>query len=161
MKFIPYILYLYLLGLHYVILSDITSIYGATIDLAALIVSLVALYKSELTALMFGLAAAIVIGAMNLSIMPWEMFLLGSISLVVHQCSFRLNLESVTSRLLLLGVIIFIHKGVIALVLAPSDILYLLLRTILTGTVYTLILGWLFFAYKDGRISWGRIKELF
>jgi len=160
-RIIPYILYLYLLALHYVILSDMTSIYGATIDMAALIVSLVALYKSELTALLLGIAAAVVIGAMDLSLMPWEMFLLGSISLIVHQCSFRLNLESITSRLLLLGVILLVHKAAITLVMAPSDFLFLLLRSVITGTIYTLILGWLFFAYKDGHISWGRIKELF
>jgi hypothetical protein len=46
-RLIPYLLYLLLVGLHQVILKDVTMIYNATINLPAFLVLAIAIYKSE------------------------------------------------------------------------------------------------------------------
>jgi len=161
MRILPYLFYLYLLGLHVTILNDVTAIYGVTVDLAALLVILVALHKGDLTALWFALVVGIVVGSLRLDLMPWEMLILGAISLAIHQCSRRMNLESLTSRLLLLGGFLLLHKLTISLVLSTSDFALVLIRQVVPGTVYTLLFGWLFLLYRDGRLTWDKLKALF
>ncbi|MBN2226874.1 MAG: hypothetical protein JW763_05880 [candidate division Zixibacteria bacterium] len=161
MRILPYLLYLYLLGLHLTILSDVTSIQGVRIDLAALLVILVALYKSDLVALWFALASGIVVGSLRLDLMPWEMFVLGVIAVAIHQSSRRMNLESLTSRLLLLGGFLLLHGLAISLVISTSDFGTMLIRQVIPGTVYTLLFGWLFLLWRDGCLTWEKIKALF
>ena len=161
MRILPYLLYLYLLGLHITILSDVTSIQGVSVDLAALLVILVALYKSDLVAIWFAMGVGIVAGSLRLDLMPWEMFVLGVIALAIHQCSRRMNLESLTSRLLLLGGFIFLHHLIIGVVLSTSDFTLMLIRQVIPGTVYTLLFGWLFLLWRDGRLTWEKLKALF
>ncbi|UCD16740.1 MAG: hypothetical protein JSV44_09810, partial [Candidatus Zixiibacteriota bacterium] len=144
MKVIPYILYIYLLGFHITILSRVTAIYGITIDLTALLVALIALRKNDLTAVWFALAAGIVAGTVRLDLMPWEMLFLAGIALAIHRCSTRMNLESISSRMLLLGGALLIHQLLISVVVSTADFLNILLRLILPGTIYTLVFGWLF-----------------
>ena len=161
MSIIPYIFYLYLLGFHVTILSDITSIFGVTIDLAALMVCLIAIYKNELSALWFAIAAAIVAGAMKLEIMPWEMLFLGALALAVRHLSVRLNLDSTASKLLLLAGGLLFHRLALTLAISPADFFTLLYRYIIPSVIYTWCLGWLYFLYRDGRITWAKFKALF
>lgn len=161
MKVIPYILYLFLLAFHLVITRDITVIYGAEIDLAVLIITLIALYKSETTTLWFAVCAGIISGSIRLDLMPWEVLSLALPALAVHQIGTRINLESVTSRLILMAGFLLIHQSVITLVISSSDFLTLIYRTILPGAVYTLIIGGIAFQMLDGRITWKKIKSLF
>lgn len=161
MSIMPYILYLYLLGFHVTIFSDVSSIYGVTIDLAALMVCLVAIYKSELTALWFALAAAIVVGAMRLEMMPWELLFLGILAVIVKHLSIRVNLESLASRLLLLAGGILFHKLAVSLTVSSAGFFMMLYRYIIPGVFYTWVLGWVYFMYRDGRITWTKFKALF
>lgn len=161
MRVIPYILYLYLLAFHYTILSGVVAVWGVTVDLTALMVILVGLYKSETTALWFAVGAAVVSGTLRLDLMPWELFLLGSTALVVSRVSIKMNLESITSRLIILGGFLFIHQLAITLLTSPDDIVFMLYRSIVPCTLYSLIIGWFYFQFKDGRITWQKVKSLF
>ena len=111
MRFIPYILYLFLLALYLTILRDITYICGAQIDLAVLMAALVALYKSEMTTFWFAVCIAIISGTPLLDLLPWEMIILVIPALIVNQISARINLESLTSRLILVAGYLLIHQA--------------------------------------------------
>lgn len=161
MKIIPYILYLFLLAFHIIISRDITVIFGAQIDLAVLMITLIALYKRETTALWFAVCAGIISGSIRLDLMPWEVLSLTIPALAVHQIGTRINLESVTSRLILMAGFLLVHQSVITLVISGSDFLTLIYRTILPGTFYTLIIGGIAFQLLDRRITWKKIKVLF
>jgi hypothetical protein len=149
------------LAFHYSILSGITSIYGVRIDLVALIVALVALYKREMAVLWFSLSAAIVAGTSNLEIMYWEMILLAGSGLIINQISTRINLESMTSRVLILAGFLLIHNIFITFLISSADVLFQTYRVILPSTLYSLIIGWFILQIKDGKITWRKTKELF
>lgn len=161
MRIIPFILYLFLLAFHNSILSDMTSILGARIDLAVLIVALVALYKSEVVSLWFALMVGIIMGTLRLDLMPWEMLVLGASSLMTSQVRLRVNLDSMTTRMIILAALIFIHQVIISLIISASGILYASYKMILPAVIFTLIPGWLYFQFKDGNITWGKIRSLF
>ena len=161
MKVIPYILYLYILALHETILSDLLSIYGAAIDLAVLMVVLIALYKSELTTLWFAVCAAVIAGTVRPDMMTWQMLALVVPAMVVSRVSARVNLESLSSRLLILGGFLLIHESVISFLLSHDGPLFVIYRLILPSAVYSLLVGWIFFLIIDGRITWQKVKALF
>lgn len=161
MRIIPYIFYLFLLALHLILIKDITTIYGASIDLTVLMITLVALYKSETATLWFAFCAGIIAGSIRLDLMPWEMLSLVIPALSVNQIGTRINLESVTSRLILMAGFLLIHQSIVTLVISSSDFPTLIYKAILPGTIYTLIIGGIIFQTIDGRITWKRIKTLF
>ncbi len=161
MKIVPYILYLFLLALHMTLLSDFLSIQGFSINLAVLLVSLIAFYKEELVALWFGVFVGIVYGSVDPSIMPWQVLMLAVIALVVHQLSIGMNLDSITSRLIILVVAIFVHTIISSALISTDDFFYNIYRIILPSTLYTLVIGWLFFLIKDSHVTGKKIKSLF
>jgi len=161
MKLIPYILYLYLLALHMTILSEVTTLYSATIDMAALLVAMVAFYKSESTTVWFALAVGILAGTQRSDLMPWHMASLTVLGVIINQISTKINLESSTSRLLIMAGMILFHEVLITLVISTSDFFTMLYKFILPSTVYTILIGWLFFQFKDDHINWQKIKALF
>lgn len=161
MRFIPYILYLFLLALYLTILRDITYICGTQIDLAVLMAALVALYKSEMTTFWFAVCIAIISGTPLLDLLPWEMIILVIPALIVNQISARINLESLTSRLILVAGYLLIHQAVLTLIVAGNDFFILLYKSILPTMVYSLVIGWLIFQILDGRITWKKTKALF
>jgi len=161
MRIIPYILYLFLLAFHLTIVKDITVIYGAFIDFTVLMVALVALYKGESTALWFAVCVGIIAGSVRLSLMPWEMLLLVIPAFVINQISARINLESMTSRLMIVGLFLFLHQAVIELVVSTEGYLFLLYASVLPTTIYSLVVGWIIFQMLDGHITWKKVKTLF
>ncbi len=161
MKIVPYIFYLFLITFHNTILSGAISIWDARIDLVVLIVALVALYKGELVGIWFAFSAAVVAGSLRLDLIPWEMLVLGLSALIIHQVSLRVNLESITTRMIILAAIILFHQLVMALVISAETFLYSGYKVILPSIIYTLVPGWLFFQFKDGNITWAKIKSVF
>jgi cell shape-determining protein MreD len=161
MKIIPYILYLLLLACYNTVLSEIISIYGVAVNLAVLMVALVALNKSEPVALWFAIAAGIVAGSVRLDLMPWQVMILGLAAITVNHIGRRVNLDAILSRLLILAGVILIHTLIFAILVTPDNIPYLIYRIVLPSTLYTLIIGWLFFLIKDGHLTWAKIKALF
>ena len=161
MKAVPYILYLLLIAFYLTILSDLISIFGIRFDLVAMLVVLVGLFKNETVALWFALSVALVAGTQRLDIMPWEMLVLGGGALIVNQVSLRVNLESVMSRLIVVGVFVFFHQIIQSLFISYESIFYSLYKIILPSVLYALVVAWLFFRIKDGNITWLKIKSLF
>ena len=161
MKVIPYLLYLFLITFHSVILSDIISILGVRLNLLILIVVIIGLFKSETEAVWFGLAAGIIVGANRLDLMPWEVLVITIIAVAVKQVSSRINLESFASKVVVLASSVFLHGIIISLIISTEEFFFVLVSYILPGTAYTVLIGLIFFLIKDGRISRQKIKALF
>ncbi len=161
MKIIPYILYLFLIAFYVTIFSDFVAIYGVTIDLVVFLVVAVGLFKDEIEATWFGVAAGIVAGATRLDLMPWDVLTIGVIAFAANQMGTRINLESLLSKIIVLATAVLLHGIVQTLVISADNFFYVLLRFVMPSMVYTVLLGVLFFLIKDGRISWEKTKALF
>jgi len=161
MKVLPYLLYLFLITFHSIILSDIISILGARLNLLVLIIVIIGLFKSETEAVWFGLSAGIIVGAARLDLMPWEVLIITIIAVAVKQVSSRINLESLASKVVVLASGVFLHEVIMALIISTEEFFFILVRYILPGTAYTVLIGLIYFLVKDGRISRQKIKALF
>ena len=161
MRVIPYLLYLFLITFHSIILTDLISILGVRLNMPILIIVLIGLFKSETEAIWFGLSAGIIIGAARLDLMPWEVLVITVIAVAVKQVSSRINLESLASKVVVLACSVFLHEVIITLIISTEEFFFILIRNILPGTAYTVLVGLLFFLIKDGRISREKIKALF
>ena len=161
MRAVPYILYLLLIATHQVIWRDVTSIFGVMINLAALMVVLVALYKTEMIAVWFGFLAGVVLAAGNPAMIGWHAFALAVLGLVAFHVSERLNLESLYARLLLVSGIVFIHNLLKLLINQTDGLFYLFWTSVITGVVYTTFVALLFFTVKERKITVQRLKSFF
>lgn len=161
MKIIPYLLYLFLITFHSIILSDIISILGVRLNVLILIIVMIGLFKTETEAVWFGLSAGIIVGAARLDLMPWEVLVITVIAVAVKQVSSRINLESLASKVVVLASSVFLHEVVLSLIISTEDFFFILIRYILPGTAYTVLFGLILFLIKDGRISRQKIKALF
>ena len=161
MRIVPYVLYVLLIAFHEVIFKDVTSIGSASINLPALLVVLVAVYKSELAATWFGFVAGLVAAAAMTGRMGWFALLMAALGLVVWHVSRRLNLESLYSKLLLILGGILAHNIFMLLITGLDDFFYRLFAVALTGAVYTTVVAWIFFLFKEGHITYSKIRSLF
>lgn len=161
MKIIPYIIYLFLLAFHYTIFSELISIYGAVVDLTVLLVALIAIYRGKTTTLWFAFAAGIVAGTTRPDLMPYEILILCSGGLIINRLCLRINLESITSRLIIIGGLLVFHAVVINLILFAGELPYMLWRSVFPDTFYSLLIVWPILLSFDGRITWSKIKALF
>ncbi len=161
MRVLPYLLYLFLITFHSIILSDLMSILGVRLNVLILIIVLIGLFKSDTEAIWFGLSAGIIVGAARLDLMPWEVLVITVIAVAVKQVSSRINLESLASKVVVLACSVFLHEVIITLIISTEEFFFILIRYILPGTAYTVLIGLLFFLIKDGRISREKFKALF
>jgi rod shape-determining protein MreD len=161
MRIVPYLLYLLLIAGHATILRDLTSIYGVTVNLTALMVLLVAVYKSELTSLWFGLAAGLVMAAGIPSQLGVQALIMTALAVGAFHARERLNLDSFYAKLLLVIGGVVLHN-IALLVLQPGPGFWFLLLTVaLPGALYSSLLGWVFFLLKEKRFNWQSIKAIF
>lgn len=161
MTLLPYLLYLFLIGLYRVVLLDLTTIAGVSVNLAALVVLLVTLYKSELTSMWFGFAVGLALGVADPQRMGWHALAMALLALAAFQLRTRLNLESLWARVLLLLGGVFLHNVLILVIAWNSGLIGRLFDWALPGAVYTTVMGWLFFLLKDRRITMRRLRTLF
>ena len=162
MRVIPYLIYLLLIAFHVVILQDATTIYTAYLNLPALIVLVVAIYKDDIPATWFGFVAGIVAFAGGPpSQLGWQGLLMGAIALVACQVRDRLNLESLRAKLLLVVGGLLFHNTAVLLIGQADGFLLSLATYVLAGTVYTAVAAWLFFLFKERVITIDRIKAIF
>jgi len=162
MTIIPYILYLLLIGAHVVILRDQTSIATITLNLPAMIVLLVALYKDDVKATWFGFLAGLVMAAGG---PPWQFgwqaLIMSLMALVSCSVRVRLNLDSINAKLLfILGGVLF-HNLVILIIDGTDGFFFYVVSSALPGAVYTTVLAWIFFMFKERRITVARVRALF
>ncbi len=160
-KYIPYILYLLLIGLHQVILKDWTQINAAFINLPLMIVLCIGLYKTEITTGWFAFLVGIVISAGNYEMIGWQALLVTAIAISSFNICTHLNLESIFSRVLVVTSGVFIHN-VITLMIEGFDNFFIRVWSVaLLGAIYTSLLAWLFFLFKDEKITYKKFKEIF
>jgi len=161
-RVIPFILYLFLIAADQVMLKEFTAVYSAQINVAALLVLAVAVYKQELVAARFGLAAGLVLAAGHPALMGWQALWLVGLGLLAFHTREQLNLESLYARLLLvLGGVIVHNLLVLVTTSGITEFWYSLITTVLPGAVYTTLVAWLFFLFKEGRITWAKVRALF
>lgn len=161
MRTIPYLLYLLLVAFHEVILRDVTAFYGITINLPAIIVLIIALHKSELTAAWFGFVVGVVMSAGNPQVMGWNALVLSILAVVAFHARERLNLDSFAARMILVIGGVLIHNVVSILVNQSSEFVYQLWRLALSGTLYTGVVATLFLMVLESRRSSKQARTLF
>jgi cell shape-determining protein MreD len=150
-----------MIGLYAVVLRDITSIYTASINLAALLVLVVALYKTELTAIWLGFLTGLVLTAGSPGTIGWYGLMYGGLGLVGYHVRERLNLESLYAKLLLVfGGTLLVN--ILVLPISGTDAFFYRLATVaLAGAVYTTAVGYVFFLFKEDVITFKKIKSIF
>jgi rod shape-determining protein MreD len=160
-RVIPFLLYLWLVSLHQVLLGEAVTIYGVGINLPALVVLLVGLHKSELDACWFGFMVGLVayVGTDNMT--GWHALVMTLIGYLAYHARSRVNLESLWSRLLLVFAGVAVHN-IVMLAMGRSDaVLFLLVTRALTGALYTTIIAWIFFLFSEGKITFQKFKAIF
>lgn len=161
MKIIPYFIYLLLIAMFKVIFQDLTSIYGISINITALLVMTVAIYKSEMVSLWFGTIAGLVLSAGSPHLFGAYVLLTAALGITTYHTRQRLNLESLYSRLLLIFFGVILYSALILLVNSLDGFGYLFITNILPSAIYTTLIGWIFFLIKEDRITLFKIKALF
>ncbi|UCE25467.1 MAG: rod shape-determining protein MreD [Candidatus Zixiibacteriota bacterium] len=160
-RVIPFLLYLWLIGLHQVILGEVVSVYGVGVNLPALMVLLVSIYKSELDSCWFGFFAGVVAYAGLPQMWGWYALILAVMGYLANHVRARINVESLYSRLLLVFVVVLIHNVALLLTGKSDGVLYLLASQAVIGAFYTTAVGWIFFMFKEGRITFQKFKAIF
>lgn len=161
MKAIPYLFYLWLLGMHEVFGAEQTTFFGTEINLAALVVLLLTFYKREMTCLWFGFVAGLFLGAAHPALMGWSATLYAFAGLVGFHLRQRLNLDSMYARLLLiLGGTVLINT-LSQFIWVNDEFWYVLISSSLPGALYTTLIGWVFFLFKDDYITFAKLKSIF
>jgi rod shape-determining protein MreD len=160
-RLIPYLLYLLLVGLYQVILKDVTQVYNAAINLPAVLVLAVAIYKSETSATWFGFLVGVVMAAGMQYRVGWHALILAALALAAFHFRQRLNLDSMYSRVLLITGGVLAHNVLSLAVDQPQAFIYQLWSNALLGAVYTALLVWVFFLFKDGKITFRKLKAIF
>ncbi len=160
-RIIPFVLYFLLLAMHQVIWKDLTGIFGAAINLAAMIVILIAIYRTEMTAVWFGFVAGLVAAAGIPGSMGWQALTLAGVGLAAYHMRERLNLDSLNAKLLLVLGGVLVHNVCTLIIVQTDAFWYRLVVNAVTGAVYTALVAWLFFLVKEKRITVRKIRSIF
>lgn len=161
MKYVSFLIYLFLLTGYEVLLKESLSNYGIYFNFAAFIVLLLVLHKSEQTALWFGFAAGVTLSAGNPHIMGYQAASLAALGLVSWQVSRRLNLESFNAKLLLIFTGILVHNIITVVFSTPVAYWVGQWYVVLMGAIYTGLLAALFIFVQKGELTVHRIKAIF
>ncbi len=161
MKVVPYLVYLFVLSFFQVILSEPLSIGAAHIAIAPLIISLVAIYKSQTEAIWFGAAAAFVVNTGAPDAAAAGMIVAALIALGANYFKSRLNLESLPAKIAVVSAGCLLFELTRVTFLSTADVFYIYAVDSLPSTVYTSVVAYMFFLFKDGYISYARIREVF
>ncbi len=162
MTVIPYILYLLLVAAHVVILRDLTSIYAVPLNMPVLLVLLVALYKDDVKTTWFGFLAGLVMAAGGPpSLLGWQALIMASLALASCFVRIRINLDSLSAKLLFVFGGVTLHNLITLLLDGIDGFLYFLASSVLAGAIYTTVAAWLFFMFKERRLTVERVRALF
>ena len=164
MRFIPYILYLLLIAFFRTNLVALFTFGSAQIYLTALVVLLVALHQDDLTSLWFGFAAGLIYDAPDPEFMGASMIILSLLGVVTSIIKRRFNLDSLKGRVLLVVVGLLVYS-------IPYTIIYVstgigeffesLVKGSFLSIIYTGLVGWIFFMFHSGHLSYKKIKSIF
>jgi cell shape-determining protein MreD len=161
MRLVPLLTYLLLIAFHQAILNDLTSIHGVAINAVALITLAVALYKDEFASLWFGMLAGLVSAVPTPAVMGWSSLVLAALGLLGYHVRGRLNLDSLAAKLWYMAGGLLAHNLAMLVMIGTTDFWFRLVTVALPGVVYTLVVAWIFFLFKDGRLSSSRVKAMY
>ena len=161
MKLLPYLLYLLIIAMHEVIWRELTAFYFVALNLPAMVVVTVAIYKSETTAAWFGFFAGVVIAAARPGTMGWQALFLAVLAVAVYHIREKLNLESIYSKLLLIVGAVFVHNIASILINGTDRFFYMIWMYCLPSTAYTTVVAWVFFLFKERKITAEKLKSVF
>ena len=161
MRIIAYVIYLLLIGLHAVIFRDITSVMNVVINLPAGLVMLVALYKDEVPVTWFGFTAGLVAAAGTPDRIGWGALLMAALALAACFVKERLNLDSLRAKLLLVFAGVFVHNVAMLIMGRADGFLILLGTSAFAGAIYTSLIAWIFFLFKEGKLTVEKLKSIF
>jgi len=160
-RVVPFLIYLILIVFHQVIFRDLSSIYNVSFNLAGFFILCIALYKDEFVVLWFGFAAGIVVSAGDPQQMGWFSLMFAFIGFIAFHVRGRLNLESMSAKLgLIAGGIFLCNIGEI-IINGSDNFIFQTVYTALPSTIYTSVVAWLFFLFKEKRITTEKFKSLF
>ena len=161
MRIVPYLLYLLLVAFHGVVLKEATAVAGVQLNLAAFLVLAVALYKREVTALWFGFAAGLTLGAGYPELVGWHALVLSMLGLVAYHVHRRVNLDSLYAKLLLMFAGVYAHNVVLLLIERVDGFLLGLVSPAATGALYSEVMALVFFVFKEGKVTAQKVRSLF
>lgn len=160
-RMLPFAFYLLMVGFHQVILKDATELFGVSINLPVLLVLAVAVYKSEITSAWFALAVGIVLGTGFPEGMGWHSLTLALIALAAFHLRQRLNLDSMNAKLAIVSGGCLVHNILSVFIERTDGYTLDLWRIMFLGVIYTTFVAWLFFATKEGQITYKKIRAIF
>jgi len=160
-RLLPYLLYLLLIAMHEVIWRDVTGLFFVALNLPAMIVAMVATYKSQTAAAWFGFLAGVVISASEPSLMGWHGILLAALGLAVYHIREKLNLESIYSKVLLIVGAVLFHNIFSGVINGTDRFFYTLWTFCLPSTAFTSVVAWIFFLFKERSITAEKLKSVF
>jgi hypothetical protein len=160
-RYLPYLLYLWLIGLHQVILSDLTIILGVKINMVMLIVVIVALFKSEINTLWFSFSAGLVGYAGNVGSFGWYVLVTMLVAMCVYYIKIRMNLESMKTKVLFLIGGVLVHNIFLLILSDIDNFLIFFIKQALLGALYTMFVGWVFFLIKEENLTFKKIRSIF
>lgn len=161
MRLIPYLLYLILIAMHVAIFADLTAIWGVKIDLAALCILAVALYKGELTALWFGFFAGLTAGAVLPNAIGWYALFGATLGLTANRLKDRMNVDSLVARLLIVFFGLALFSFAIAAVVQTEALRTLWWREVPAGALYSTAVAAIFFAIIHGHLTGRKVRSIF
>lgn len=160
-KYIPYLIYLWLIALHNVFLADLTSIFGIKINLTILIILLVTVFKAEIDILWFSFVAALVAYAGMNEMLAIYILLTTGLAITAYHLKERMNLEATPAKLLFVLSGVVIHNIILLILSGLDNFFILLVKQGLLGSVYTSIIAWVFFMAKEKRITFRKLRSIF
>jgi len=160
-KLLPYLFYLLLIAMHEVIWKDFSGLYFVALNLPAMIVAMVATYKSETAAAWFGFLAGLVLAAANPATMGWHALFLAALAVGVYHIKEKLNLESIYSKLLLIVGTVLVHNIASIIINGTDRFFYTLWMYCLPSAAFTTVLAWVFFLFKERKVTTEKLKSVF
>lgn len=158
-RLIPYVVYLIIIAMHQVLLNELVSVFDFTINVTALIVLLVSMYKSETTALWFACIAGVVASAGQPELMGWYCLSLSALALTATQVREHLDIDTLMAKLVVIfgGTLLF---NIVLLIMEGwGSFFYFLFLQAIPGAIYTTIVGWIFLIIKGKYITRQTIEE--
>ena len=150
-----------LIGFHRVILADLTSVDDIEINLTALLVAALALYKSDIEVAWAAFVLGLVSAASQPDLMGWHALGLLFISQAVSRSTKKLNLDSIWSRVGVIAAAVLVHNILLSSFEGMSGLFERIVIHALPGVIYTSFAAWLFFLIKDRKITTKKVREIF
>lgn len=161
MRAIPYVFYLLLITAYQVLLQDIISIYGVVVNLAALAVVLVALYRDTVPAAWFGFFCGVVSAAGLPQVLGYYSLAMALLAVGVGYVRVQLNLDTIRPRLLLAAGAILLYNLVCVAASYVEGFPPLSWSSAILGAVYTSLVAWPFFLIKGGVVTVKKLRAIF